>query len=239
MIFAGICAGGKGERFGGDMPKQFLTLKGKPVIVHSVERFLQYGKCERVFVAVSAEWTEYCRELFAHYNSISVVEGGADRGETVERLVNAAYAEGGSDGDIIATHDAARPFVDVEVIKRCVEAAEEFGVSGAAVAAKDTVLQCRDGFVTAAPPRSEMLMAQTPQCFKLGIFRRIWGELSDGEKMAATDVCGVFYRAGADVRIVEGSSECFKITTWEDLKRAELAAPDSEAKGLKWPRRMH
>ena len=223
MIFAGICAGGKGERFGGDVPKQFLTLKGKPVIMHSVEAFLRYGECERVFVAVSAERVEYCRELLAHYNnnSISVIEGGSSRGETVERLVNAAYAEGGNDGDIIATHDAARPFVDVNVIKLCIEAAEEFGVSGAAAAARDTVLQCRDGVVTAAPPRGEMFLAQTPQCFKLGVFQRVWGSLSEEEKEAATDVCGMFCRAGVDVRIVEGSSECFKITTAEDLKRAE------------------
>ena len=221
MIFAGICAGGKGERFGGDVPKQFLTLKGKPVIMHSVEAFLRYGECERIFVAVSDRWVEYCRELFAHYNSISVIEGGADRGETVERLVDAAYAKGGSDGDIIATHDAARPFVDVDVIGRCVEAAEEFGVSGTAVAARDTVLQCRDGLVTAAPLRSEMFLAQTPQCFKLGIFRKIWGELSDREKAAATDVCGMFYRAGVSVKIIEGGERCFKITTEDDLKRAE------------------
>ena len=221
MIFAGICAAGKGERFGGDMPKQFLTLKGKPVIAHSVEAFLRYGKCGRILVAVSAEWVEYCRGLFAHYNSISIVEGGADRGETVEKLVDAAYAAGGSDGDIIATHDAARPFVDVDVIGRCVEAAEEFGVSGTAVAARDTVLQCRDGFVTAAPPRSEMFLAQTPQCFKLGVFRKVWGGLSDMKKGLATDVCGMFCRAGVEVKITEGSEGCFKITTEEDLKRAE------------------
>ena len=221
MVFAGICAGGKGERFGGDVPKQFLQLKGKPVITHSVETFLQWDGAERIFIAVSAEWLERCRELFAHYNSITVIEGGADRGETVERLVKAAFAAGGSDGDIIATHDAARPFVTAEVIGRCVAAADKYGVSGTAVAASDTVLQCRDGVVVAAPARSEMFLAQTPQCFKLGLFRKIWGELSDDEKAAATDVCGMFYRAGVDVRIVEGESRCFKITTEDDLRRAE------------------
>ena len=221
MIFAGICAGGKGERFGGDMPKQFLQLKGKPVIMHSVEVFLQWGRAERIFVAVSAEWLEHCRELFAQYDSVDVILGGADRGETVEKLAEAAFAAGGSDGDMIATHDAARPFVTAEVIERCVNAARECGVSGSAVPAADTVLQCRDGVVMAAPVRSEMFLAQTPQCFRLGLFRKVWGELSDSEKAAATDVCGMFYRAGVDVRIVEGTSKCFKITTAEDMKRAE------------------
>lgn len=221
MIFAGICAGGKGERFGGNVPKQFLPLKGKPVILHSVEAFLQYGEAERVFVAVSAEWMEYCVELFAGRDGIEVIEGGADRGETVERLVRAAFAAGGTDGDVIATHDAARPFVDAEIIRRCVKAAQVHGVSGTAVAAADTVLQCQNGAVVAAPPRSEMFLAQTPQCFKLGVFQRVWYDLSESERKAATDVCGMFYRAGVDVSIVEGARECFKITDSEDLKRAE------------------
>ena len=222
MIFGGICAGGKGERFGGEVPKQFLPLKGKPMIMHSVEAFLRYGKCERIFVAVSGEWLERCQEMLAGYDSAAVIVGGNDRGETVERLVEAAFVAGGSDGDIIATHDAARPFVSAEVIERCVSAAEEYGVSGAAVPARDTVLQCRGGIVIAAPDRSEMVLAQTPQCFKLGVFRRVWSELSDGEKERATDVCGVFCRAGVEVRIVEGENKCFKITAGEDMKRAEM-----------------
>ena len=222
MIFAGICAGGKGERFGGEVPKQFLTLKGKPMIMHSVEAFLRYGECERILVAVSAEWLGRCQDILIHYDGITVIEGGSDRGETVERLVDAAFAAGGADGDIIATHDAARPYVNAEVIKRCVEAAREYGVSGTAVPARDTVLQCHGGVVTAAPDRSEMFLAQTPQCFKLGEFRRVWNELSDVEKRRATDACGMFFRAGVSVRIVEGAEECFKVTAVEDLKRAEM-----------------
>ena len=221
MLFAGICAGGKGERFGGDTPKQFLQLRGKPVIMHSVEAFLQCGEIGCVFAAVSEEWIERCREMFAQYDRVAVVQGGSDRGETVARLVEAAFAEGGSDNDVIATHDAARPFVSPDVIRRCAAAAEKFGVGGTALAASDTVLQCVDGIVTAAPPRSEMFLAQTPQCFKLGLFREVWGRLPEEEKKAATDVCGMFFRAGVEVRIVEGARECFKITTEEDMRRAE------------------
>lgn len=223
MIFAGICAGGKGERFGGDVPKQFLPLKGKPMLLHSVEAFLRCEEIGRVFVAVSSEWLGYCRELVEQYERVDVAEGGRDRGETVERLVEAAFAAGGGDDDIIATHDAARPFVNVEVIRRCVRAAEVYGVSGTAVAAVDTVLQCRGGVVVAAPDRREMFLAQTPQCFRLGAFRKVWMGLSDEEKRGATDVCGMFCRAGVEVRIVEGCNRCFKITAKEDLERAELS----------------
>ena len=221
MVFAGICAGGKGQRLGGDVPKQFLQLKGKPVIMHSVEAFLQCARAERIFVAVGAEWLEHCRELFAQYDSVDVIRGGDDRGKTVEKLVEAAFAAGGSDDDIIATHDAARPFIAPEVIERCAAAAEEYGVSGTAVPAADTVLQCRGGVIVAAPARSEMFLAQTPQCFRLGLFRKVWSGLSDSEKAAATDVCGMFYRAGVNVKIIEGGERCFKITTEDDVKRAE------------------
>ena len=221
MIFAGICAGGKGERFGGDTPKQFLQLRGKPVVMHSVEAFLQCAEIGRVLVAVSEEWMGRCREMLAQYDRVAVIQGGSDRGETVARLVDAAFAAGGDDGDVIATHDAARPFVSPEVIRRCLCAAKEFGVSGTALAARDTVLQCVNGLVTAAPPRSEMFLAQTPQCFKLGLFREVWGRLSDAKKAAATDVCGMFFRGGVEVRMVEGERECFKITTKEDLDSAQ------------------
>lgn len=221
MVFAGICAGGRSERFGGDTPKQFLPLKGKPVILHSVEAFLQCEEIGRVFVAVGAEWAEHCRELTEAYERVEVIVGGADRGETVERLVNAAFAAGGSDGDVIATHDAARPFVSSDVIRRCIGAAERYGVSGTAVAATDTVLQCRNGVVVAAPDRREMFLAQTPQCFMLGRFREVWSRLSAEERKTATDVCGAFCRAGAEVRIVEGDRKCFKITTADDLELAE------------------
>ena len=228
MVFAGICAGGSGLRFGGDVPKQFLSLNGKAVIMYSVEAFLQWGRCERIFVAVGADWLEYCKELFAQYDSVAVIEGGADRGETVARLVEAAFASGGTESDIIATHDAARPFVSTRVIERCVAAAEDVGVSGAALPATDTVLQCQDEIVLAAPPRSEMFLAQTPQCFRLGTFHRVWNGLSEAEKKAATDVCGMFCRAGAEVRIVEGSRECFKITTAEDFDIAQYMAKSEE-----------
>lgn len=221
MVFAGICAGGKGQRLGGDLPKQFLPLKGKPMIMHSVKAFLQCAEIERIFIAVSGEWVEYCRELFTQYDSITVITGGADRGETVARLADAAFAGGGSEEDVLATHDAARPFVTAGIIERCVAAAKEYGVSGTAVAATDTVLQCQGGFVSAAPDRKEMFLAQTPQCFRLGAFREVWGKMSDTEKKAATDVCGMFCRVGARVKIIEGDVRCFKITTAEDLERAE------------------
>lgn len=220
MVFGGICAAGSGSRVGGEVPKQFLPIKGKPMLMYSVEAFLRVSGIERIYVAVSENWAEYCEKLFADEKRVFVISGGANRAETVERIVN-AVVENGGDEDIIATHDAARPFVSCELIRRCVKAAEEYGVSGASVAATDTVLRCEGGFITGAPPREEMFLAQTPQCFKVGIFRKVWNNLSEEDKAKATDVCGMMFRAGVRVRIVEGEKGCFKITTAEELEMAE------------------
>ena len=85
--------------------------------------------------------------------------------------------------DVLLTHDAARPLVSLDTMKRCAAAAVEYGVSGTAVRAVDTVLRCKDGFVMEAPPREEMWLAQTPQCFKLGLFKEVWGTMTEEEKI--------------------------------------------------------
>ncbi len=219
-----IFAGGKGTRLNQNgysrIPKQFLLLKGKPVIAFSVESFLLCEEIEKIFVAVSEDFFEHCANLFSNPR-IKVIKGGKTRAETVAILARACGECGGTEDDILATHDAARPFVSTEVIRRSIEAAMEYGVSGAAVAASDTVLRCQNGFVEDAPVRSEMFLAQTPQSFKLGLFDRVWNGLSEKEKEEATDVCGMFFRAGLRVRMVEGEKECFKITFGEDMERAE------------------
>lgn len=219
MFFAGICAGGSGTRFGGALPKQFNDLNGKPVIAYSVEELLKWKELKRIIIAVSSEYTDYCRQLFPD-SRITVIEGGAVRSETVALLAEAAVRDcGADDEDILLTHDAARPLVGLKTMKRCGKAAEKYGVSGTAVRAVDTVLRCRDGFVAEAPPREEMRLAQTPQCFRLGLFKEVWGSMTAQEKEAATDVCGMFFRKGYKVRIVEGEDCGGKITVKEDLER--------------------
>ena len=225
MIFAGICAGGQGTRLKSktnpDTPKQFLLLRGKPVISYSVETFLRLENIEKIFVAAAEENIEYCERLFTN-KKVKVIKGGRTRGETVALLAEECERyPGSSPGDILATHDAARPFVTLGAIGRAVEAARAYGVSGTALPAFDTVLRCSEGDVTDAPPRREMFLAQTPQCFKTGLFKEVWDGLSEEERVNATDVCGMFYRAGKRVKIVEGDIECFKITFAEDLDRAE------------------
>ena len=221
MYFGGICAAGKGTRFGGDTPKQFLLLKGKPVVAWSAEEMLKCSEIGKIFVAVSKEYVDFCKSLFAD-SKIEVIEGGKDRSDTVAVMAEKALSVGVPD-DVMITHDAARPFVSKETFLRCAKAAEEYGVGGTAIPATDTVLQCREDFIYAAPPREEMFLAQTPQCFKLGLFKEVWESISEEEKRSATDACGMFFRAGRKVRIVEGENSALKITVEEDFDRLSKA----------------
>ena len=220
MYFGGICAAGKGTRFGGDTPKQFVLLKGKPVIAYSVEEMLKCPQIEKIFVAVSPDYTDYCKELFSD-SRVEVMQGGASRSQTVAAMAEKALSRGSCD-DIMITHDAARPLVSAKTFISCARAAELHGASGAALSATDTVLQCRDGFIYAAPPRSEMFLAQTPQCFRLGLFKEVWSAIPQEERETATDVCGMFFRAGKKVKIVEGEQSGVKITVEEDFSRLDL-----------------
>ncbi|MDE6724988.1 MAG: 2-C-methyl-D-erythritol 4-phosphate cytidylyltransferase [Ruminiclostridium sp.] len=217
MYFGGICAAGKGTRFGGDTPKQFLLLKGKPIVAYSVEEMLKCPQIGKIFVAVSKEYVDFCKDLFTD-SKIEVIEGGKDRSDTVAIMAEKALTVGNAD-DVMITHDAARPIVSKETFLRCAKAAEEYGASGTAIPATDTVLQCREGFIYDAPPREEMFLAQTPQCFKLGLFKEVWESISEEEKRLATDACGMFFRAGRKVRIVEGEKSALKITVEEDIDR--------------------
>lgn len=219
MFFGGICAGGSGTRTGLAVPKQFLEINKKPIIAYSVEAMLKWDKISKVIVAVNGDYLDFCEKLFPN-NRVKVIEGGKTRGDTVAILAEKAL-ELGSEEDILITHDAARPFVSLETIKKSAEAAEKYGVSGAVVPASDTVLQIKEGFVFSAPGREEMFLAQTPQCFKLGLFFKVWDSLSEEEKVIVTDACGMFFRRGVTVKAVEGERECFKITYEEDLERAE------------------
>ena len=224
MIYAGIVAGGTGSRMGADRPKQFLSLGGRTVLEMSAAAFLNIKEIDRVYIAVHRDWLEHTRELFkAHGSRVRIAAAGETRSDTLVNLVNAVFAENViTDEDIILTHDAARPFVSERIIRDNIDAARKHTVCTTAIPATDTILVSGNGeTVTAAPDRSTLYQAQTPQSFRLTEFRRIYASLSAQEKAALTDACGIFSARGVPVRIVPGEPENFKLTTPLDMKTAE------------------
>ena len=223
MVSAAIVAGGRGERFGGGIPKQFLPVRGRPVLIRSLDAFIGSGLCDDYVVAVAEDQLEATRRLLAEYlrdAPVRVTAGGANRNGTLLNILN-TYEDPAED-DVILTHDAVRPCIDSRIIADNIEAAYKYGACNTVVPAVDTVLMSADGsFITSVPPRSACYHAQTPQSFRLKKLRDIYRSMTDEELETYTDACGVFVARGEPVYMVRGDLRNIKITYPADLKTAE------------------
>ncbi len=223
VVYAAVLAGGSGLRMGGKLPKQFLDVCGKPIIIRSIEVFFDSGSVDGIFVAVSSDYIDYTRELIARFMpdaDITVVAGGSNRNET---LLNVLHCIGDvNDDDIILTHDAVRPFIDKRIIDENIAAAMQYGACNTVVPAVDTILRSSDGkFIESVPVRSEIFHAQTPQSFNVKKLLELYEKLSCAEMEQFTDSCSVFLSAGEKVFLVQGDRNNIKLTYPEDMERAE------------------
>ena len=223
-VSAIIAAGGRGARFGGDTPKQLLTLGGVPILQRTIDVFVDSPSVNDIVVAVPRELAE---SPPAYLQSVTkttrLVTGGDRRRDSVAN----AFQRISTHADVVVIHDAARPFVTDGMIRRTVEAAFESGAAIAAVPAHDTVKRAdASGVIVATLPREEIYLAQTPQAFRVDVLRdalAIGGE--------ATDEAALAERAGHRVRLVAGDAANLKITTQADLTVAErlLGVPPNRA----------
>lgn len=231
MVYAAVLAGGSGLRMGGSLPKQFLEVAGKPIIIRSIQAFIESGSVDKIFVAVSADFSDYTSELIAKHlgdSSVTVVVGGKNRNETLLNVLHSIDDIG--DDDIILTHDAVRPFIDKRIIDENISAAREYGACNTVVPAVDTILRSTDGkFIESVPVRSEIFHAQTPQSFGVKKLLSLYENLSDDEMETFTDSCSVFLAAGERVFLVTGDRNNIKLTYPEDMERAENIIKCKEA----------
>lgn len=223
MVIAALAAGGRGTRFGGDMPKQFLDLAGRPVIIRSLDAFIESGLVDEYVVAVGADFVGYTRELTDEYlpgTAVKVIPGGDNRNGTLMAILN--EYKNAADGDIILTHDAVRPCIDKRIISDNIAAARKYGACNTVIPAVDTILLSADGeFIVSVPPRGGCFHAQTPQSFSLKKLAEIYAGMSDRELEEYTDACTAFVARGEPVYLVRGSRDNIKITFPQDIKTAE------------------
>lgn len=228
MNFAGILAGGSGTRMGKtDLPKQFLSLGGRPIIIHTIEQFLISPVIEKIIVAVPESWISYTKDIVEKYcndDRIVIIEGGSDRNGTVMNIckhINENYKT--TKDTVVVTHDAVRPFITQRIIKDNVEGCLKYGATDTVVPAFDTIVESKDGEVISnIPVRKEMYQGQTPQSFKLKEFIKINESLTEEEKAILTDACKVYVMKNKPVGLVMGETFNIKITTKHDLKMANL-----------------
>lgn len=233
MIYAAILAGGSGLRMGGNLPKQFLNILGRPVIIRSIDAFVNSGKIDMIYVAVSEDYLEYTQKLISEYiqfENIKVICGGCNRNETLYNVLESIKESGKiSDNDIILTHDAVRPFIDNRIISENIEAVKKYGAGNTVIPAVDTILQSSEGkFIDSIPLRSTMFHGQTPQSFSVKKITEFYENMTPEEFERYTDACSVFVAKGEKVCLVKGSRNNIKLTYPEDIEKAESIIKSKE-----------
>jgi 2-C-methyl-D-erythritol 4-phosphate cytidylyltransferase len=215
--WAVLVAAGSGSRLGGEHPKAFVALGGRPLLAESLERLDLSDWIDAIVVAAPADWEEptilLAEELVAS-KVASVVTGGATRAESVRN----ALAEVAADALVVIVHDAARPLVDDAVLERVLGGLAE-GVDGVVpgMPVSDTVKRIERGVVTETVARDGLVTVQTPQAFLAERLRSAYA----GDVTGATDCASLVERAGGRIGVVEGDARLLKVTTAADLALVE------------------
>lgn len=211
-----IVAGGSGSRMG--RPKQMLPLGGKPVLVRTVEAFLQTPEIKEIVVVTPSENRA---ELQKRFPGIVF----ADPGKTRLLSVKNGFLKTSAASQLVAVHDGARPLVEPAHISACLQAARQYGAAVLAVPVKDTVKVCEGGFVQNTLDRAVLWAAQTPQCYRCPVLAEALEKF--GQEEWATDESQLVEKLGIKVRVVPSSYKNNKITTPEDLIFAEALLENS------------
>ncbi len=215
-----IVAGGKGLRMGSDIPKQFLMLKSRPVIMHTIRAFYDWdNNCEFIVVLPSGQQS-YWQLLVSQYEfdiPVKITTGGNTRFESVKNGLQK------SSGNIIGIHDSVRPLVSKKTIAKCFEVAESVGNAVPCIPVTDSLRVVENG-KNQMIDRSKCYRIQTPQVFKRAILLKGF-EQDFCEEF--TDDASVIEKTGEIIKLVEGNEENIKITTPFDLKTAELFLEDT------------
>lgn len=210
--YAIIVAGGKGTRFDPALAKQFFELKGRPVLVHTIEKFLAYSDAIRIVVVLPAadldRWAGLQEQYFPSM-PLTVCTGGATRFESVRNGLQHV----GEDG-LIAVHDGVRPLVTPALIRAGFDAAVKFGCAVPAVALKESLRQISANGGTVAVDRANFRLVQTPQMFQAPILHNAYAA---ARNTMATDDAAVVEEAGYAIHLFEGRYDNIKITTPDDL----------------------
>jgi 2-C-methyl-D-erythritol 4-phosphate cytidylyltransferase len=219
-VLAIIPAAGMGLRMGGGTPKQFLSLEGVPIFVHTLRKFVASDVVDNILLGLRGEDMERAqielgREAFS--KPVRLVEGGPSRQETVARCL----AEAPAGTEIVLIHDAVRPFVTLDMIRRLVEAARNEGAAILGIPSIDTVKQVEREMVRGTIPRERIVLTQTPQAFRYEILREAFDSaIADG--FTGTDESSLVERQGYPVKVLMGSDRNIKITKPSDLPLARL-----------------
>jgi len=219
-------AAGLGTRMGreksGTSRKQFMLLEGAPILVHTIRKFQRCASVSEIVVALRKEDLEWARALVAQdrpgTKPVRFVEGGDSRQQSVEN----ALATLPANTDLVAVHDAVRPFIDSELVEKVIAEAGKTGAAIVGIVPVDTVKRVHKNIIRATLPRENLVLAQTPQVFRFDLLKRAFAHArTDG--FTGTDEASLVERLEeVDVTVVQGSDRNIKITRPTDMELARL-----------------
>jgi 2-C-methyl-D-erythritol 4-phosphate cytidylyltransferase len=218
MDYIIIVAGGKGLRMGSDIPKQFLPIGGKPVLMRTLERFRQYSPTLQIILVLPKAQQDYWQKLCKEY-AFDIDYQLADGGETRFHSVQNGLAKIPDNAQgVVGVHDGVRPFPSIDVIRNCYETAREKKAVIPVIPVVETVRHLK-GDTSVTVPRNDYRLVQTPQTFDIQLLKAANRQpYNDG----FTDDASVVEAFGFNITLVEGNRENIKITTPYDLKIAEV-----------------
>lgn len=215
-----IAAAGNSTRYGTGKSKQFLILDNTPVLIKSIQAFEEIDDVKEIIITARKQDFDIIEDFIAQYGVRKVkriVEGGATRQDSIYAAVEKVDEE----ADLIAVHDGARPLIKRKVIESVIQKADEVDAAACAVPVKDTIkIIDSSGKIVTTPERDSLRAVQTPQVFRLSLYKEaIEKAVSDGKQY--TDDCQLVESMGYPVYLVDGDYENIKITTPDDLLVAE------------------
>ena len=216
--YAILVAGGKGLRMGSDIPKQFLPLRGRPVLMHTIDVFRRTYPDIHIILVLPREQQDYWRQLCGQHGydvELCVADGGETRFHSVRNGLSQIPDDARG---VVGVHDGVRPFVSPETIRRCFESAEEFGAVVPVVPVVETVRQVLADGNSMTVDRNAYRLVQTPQTFDIQLLKKAYGQPFDP---FFTDDASVVEAMGHQIKLVEGNNENIKLTNPADLKLAE------------------
>ena len=225
QVFAILPAAGLGTRMAGPQPKQFLSLDGVPILIHSLRAFAEVRRISSIWVAARKPEMERVEAQVAEHgftSRVQVVEGGEKRQESVAHALAALPAE---EDDIVLVHDAVRPLIDAATIERTIDAVIQHGAAIVGLPAVDTIKQvertAHGALITATIPRERIVLAQTPQVFRTALLKEAFAKAL-ADQVSASDEAGLVERLGHDVHVVHGAERNIKITKPADMELARF-----------------
>lgn len=221
MISAIILAGGKGKRMGSAISKQFIDIKGKPIIYYTLKKFSENKKIDNIIVVLPEDEVKYFKENILKKYELrinKIVIGGKERQDSV---YNALKSLKNSSTDIVLIHDGARPFISERIINEGIKFAEIYGAAAPGVMPKDTIkVKNEKNFSVDTPNRANLVLIQTPQVFKFDEILECHEKIRYNGEMVTDDTM-VVEKYGYSVYLYDGEYTNIKVTTPEDLILAE------------------